>query len=183
MKRGLMLLSVVGLALAGVANASVQQGDTELDLLGGFETVNGHNGGDLDNLFVESRLGYFLTDNVQVGGLVAADWTQEEVTGGDNETTAYSLGGFANYHFMPTNQWVPYVGGRIAWTYAETDPAVGDDDKFDGLEYGPVAGLRFELNAYNDFFAEYRYTLFSGDFKDLYDDSHGLFLGIIHQFK
>jgi hypothetical protein len=46
-----------------------------------------------------------------------------------------------------------------------------------------VAGLRFELSDNNDFFVEYRYTLFSGDFNDLYDESHRLSVGIIHQFK
>ncbi len=183
MKRGLILLSVIGLALAGAANASVQQGDTELDLLGGFETLNGEANNDVDNIFVEGRLGYFVSDNIQVGVLGAVDWAEEEVAGGDDEVTAYSVGGFANYHFMPTNQWVPYVGGRIAYSFAETEFADGTDDEFDGLEYGPIAGLRFELNAYNDFFAEYRYTLFGGDFNDLYDDSHGIFFGIIHQFK
>ena len=73
--------------------------------------------------------------------------------------------------------------GRALGSVADFDPAVGSDDEFDGLEYGPIVGARFELNAYNDFFVEYRYTLFSGDLDDVFDESHGIFFGIICQFK
>ncbi len=184
MKRGLVVLAVVGFVVAGVANASVQQGDTELDLLAGFEALNGNKADNVDSLFIESRLGYFLTDNVQAGGIFAAAWTETDTVAGDEEIDTYSVGGFVKYHFMPTNQWVPYVGAQVLWSFVDIDfPDPADDDEFDGIEYGPLVGMRYELNAYNDFFVEYRYTLFCNDFDDLYDESHGLFLGIIHQFK
>ena len=115
--------------------------------------------------------------------LADASWLEEETPVGDDEVTAYGLGGFAKYHFMRTNQWVTSVDARLVWSFAETDEAVGHDDEFDGVRYGPVAGLRFELSDNNDFFAEYRHTLFGGDFDKLYDDSHGVFVGIIHQSK
>lgn len=173
---------MVGLAFAGVANASVQQGDTELDFLGGFVTQNGEKGNpDFDVWFVSGALGYFFTDNIE--GQVAAlgIWTSTDFGGdvGNFDVDVYGLGVAGKYYFMPTNQWVPYVGGQLLWVDADID-VVGD---MDGTLWGPVAGLRYELNAYNDFFVEYQYHIWNGDVGDILDDGHGLFAGIIHQFK
>lgn len=175
MKRWLILVSVGCLALAGVANAAVQQGDTELDALGGWMTQNGEEDmGDIDTLFLMARIGYFLSDNIQVGAVGMGEWTEYD----DVDLDIYGVGAFAKYHFMPTNQWVPYVGGQILWADADID-----DTDADGTLWGPVAGLRYELNAYNDFYAEFQYHLWDGDISDALDDGMGIFVGLIHQFK
>jgi predicted porin len=176
MKRGLVVLSVVGLVFASVASASVQQGDTELDFLGGFLTQNGKDGAaDIDALFVSAALGYFFTDNIQGQVVAMGAWT--EAGGVDNDI--YGFGVRGKYHFMPTNQWVPYVGAQLLWV--EVDAEGGADG--DGMLWGPVLGLRYELNANNDFFVEYQYHMWEGDAGDAIDDGHGLFVGLIHQFK
>jgi len=190
MKRGLILLSVVGLAFAGVANASVQQGDTELDFLGGFITQNGDGTtGDVDSFFLSAALGYFFTDNIQ--GQVAAlgTWNEYDAPGSANDTDidVYGLGVRGRYHFMPTNQWVPYVGLQLFWADASIDQG-GTDNDVDGIMWGPLVGLRYELNANNDFFAEYQYHIWeldapSGFGNDILDDGHALLVGIVHQFK
>ncbi|HON93180.1 MAG TPA: outer membrane beta-barrel protein [Sedimentisphaerales bacterium] len=187
MKRGLMVL-VATLVLAGVAGAAVQQGDTELDFSGAFTSYNGAEGnGNSTGLEAYLRLGYFLTDNVQAGVEAGAGWFDSDSTSSEysSESTDYSLGIFGKYHFMPTNQWVPYVGARFGYGWMETDsdaPGVSKNTD-EGVWYGPLAGLRFELNANNDFFAEYRYTLYAGDYEDVYDETHEIIVGIIHQFK
>jgi hypothetical protein len=174
MKRGLILLSVATLMFGGVATAAVQQGDTELDLLGAWFEQRGK--GDTPNtrvFFLSGGIGYFITDNVQISGAAFGAWTK--VLGDDLDI--YGVGGRAKYHFMPTNQWVPYVGAQIFW-------AKGDNDEdASGTLWGPMVGLRYELNAYNDFFVEYQYHRWTGDFKDAFRDGHGIFAGIIHQFK
>jgi len=197
MKRGLVLLSVLGLAFAGVANAAVQQGDTELDVLGGWLTENGDDGsGDFDALFLSASVGYFFTDNIQgqVGAMGA--WTEFD----DEDTDVYGIGVRGKYHFMPTNQWVPYVGLQLMWvdysadleedeeTPAEEEEEIvlgasDDDEDGDGILWGPLVGLRYELNEKNDFFVEYQYHLWEGDIGDVLDDGHCLFVGLIHQFK
>jgi predicted porin len=176
MKRWL-ILSVVGcLAVAGAANASVQQGDTELDALGAWMSLNGADSyDDTDIFFLSAGVGYFVTDNVQIQGAALGAWT--ELSGSD--TDIWAIGARAKYHFMPTNQWVPYVGGQVMWANADSDD-LGDAD---GTLWGPLVGVRYELNAYNDFFVEYQYHLWSGDIGDLVDDGHALFVGIVHQFK
>jgi hypothetical protein len=175
MKRGLILLSVVSLAFGGIASASVQQGDTELDFLGGYLKQNGEDDtGDMEALFLSAALGYFFTDNIQGQVVAMGAWTEVE----DEDMDVYGIGVRGKYHFMPTNQWVPYVGGQLMWADGETD-----DEDADGTLWGPLVGLRYELNANNDFYVEYQYHLWDGDIGDEMDDGHALLVGIIHQFK
>ena len=180
MKRWLILFVVGCLAVAGAANAAVQQGDTELDALGAWMTQNGEDGGDVDIFFFEvlhdlgRKVGYFVTDNVQVQGAALGAWTEID----DSDTDIWAIGGRVKYHFMPTNQWVPYIGAQVMWANFDAD-----DEDGDGVLWGPLLGLRYELNAYNDFFVEYQYHMWSGDIDDVLDDGHGLFVGLIHQFK
>jgi len=198
MMRCLMWVAVASLVLAGAASAAVKQGDTELDFLGGFTTLNGSSGGaDFESWFLSAAIGYFLTDNLQVQGAAMGAWTQTTVDLSpafadlDVDVDVYGLGGRAKWHFMPTNQWVPYIGGQLFWTKVKIDtgnlpgifPPTQLDDDADGTLWGPLAGLRYELNENNDFFVEYQYQVWEGDIGDIFDDGHGLFVGIIHQFK
>lgn len=194
--RCLMWVAVAGLVFAGVASASVKQGDTELDLLAGFSTQNGaKNGADFEAWTIAGALGYFLTDNIQVQGAVMGALTSTTV---DNspardisvDVDVWGLGGRAKYHFMPTNQWVPYVGLQLMWASADIDtsglaPATANtvDGNADGTLWGPLVGLRYELNENNDFYVEYQYQMWEGDIGDLFDDGHTIMLGLIHQFK
>jgi hypothetical protein len=206
MTRWLMWTAVVGLVFAGVAGASVKQGDTELDFLGGFTTQNSagatatQTAAGFDSWFISAALGYFLTDNIQVQGAAMGAWTSVTVDNfaardNDVDVDVYGLGVRGKYHFMPTNQWVPYVGAQLLWVQASVDasdfvppgaPArikkAADSDR-DGTLWGPLAGLRYELNENNDFFVEYQYQMWGGDIGDFFDDGHGLFVGIVHQFK
>jgi hypothetical protein len=175
MKRGLMLLSVLGLICAGTASASVQQGDTELDFLGGWIMMNGENdAGDVDILFASGAIGYFLNDNLQVAGAAFVALFDEDDA---DDLDLYGLGGRVKWHFMPTNQWVPYVGAQLFWVNQE------NTDDTEGTLWGPLGGLRYELNAYNDFFVEGQYHIWEGDIGDFLEDGFAILVGIIHQFK
>ncbi len=193
MKRWLILLSVGCLAFAGVASASVQKGDTELDALLGWTTQNFEGSGGIDAWWLAGSVGYFVTDNIQIAA--CGMWASLDVEVADVDV--YGLGAKAKYHFMPTNQWVPYVGGQVMWASADLnigdlgdffdDEELGDLDDLsgdaDGVLWGPVVGARYELNANNDFYVEYQYQLWSGDIGDLLKDGHMVVLGIVHQFK
>ena len=187
-----MWAAVVSLVLAGAASASVKQGDTELEFLGGFTTQNGESGGaDFESWFVSPAIGYFVTDNVQVQGAAIGIWSETEldlVAGAPSfnvDVDVLGLGGRVKYHFMPTNQWVPYIGAQLMWIEVDVDVTgtsslEGDSD---GTLWGPLAGLRYELNDNNDFFVEYQYQVWEGDVGSLWEDGHLLVLGISHQFK
>jgi hypothetical protein len=62
-------------------------------------------------------------------------------------------------------------------------PGTALDEQYDGIMWGPLVGIRYELNAYNDFYVQYEYQLFEGDLGKLWEDGHMLVAGIIHQFK
>jgi len=178
MKRSLTLLVVASLVFAGVASAAVQKGDTEINLAGSFLSTDGAGASSNDSTVwaVDGFLGYFVTDNIQVGLGANGQWTDSDTNSEDD--WMYGIGVAGKYHFMPTNLWVPYVGGQVKWEWSDTTTGT-----FDGLMYGPLAGLRFELNASNDFFVEYQYRLFAGELNDTYDSAHAVLIGIIHQFK
>lgn len=195
MKRFLILSSVVAMAFAGAASAAVQQGDTELDFLGGWLSENGASrGADFDAWFLSGGLGYFLSDNLQVQGVAMLAQTETDISSSfidpslELDVDIFGIGGKAKWHFMPTNQWVPYIGAQLLWIDVEVDAdqpggVFDGSDDYDGTMWGPVLGMRYELNANNDFFVEYQYHVWEGDVGDILDDGNGLFLGLIHQFQ
>jgi len=198
MTRCLVWVIVASLIFVGVASASVKQGDTELDLLAGFTAQNGaKNSPDFSAWFASGALGYFLTDNLQVQAAVMAALTSTEMpaSAGDVDVNLWALGGRAKWHFMPTNQLVPYVGAQLLWVNADVDgldgamstvlgvTVTGNDGSSDGSLWGPLVGARYELNENNDAYVEYQYQVWEGDIAHVLDDGHSIFVGIIHQFK
>jgi len=195
--RCLMVAAIVSLVFAGAASASVKQGDTELEFMGGFitEDASGDTGLETDSWFASGGLGYFLNDNLQVSASAFGYWVEMDLVapGGRDEwdVDIVGVGGKARWHFMPANQLVPYVGAQLFYADADVENTfreVGelpDRTSFnpDGILWGPIAGLRFELNDNNDFFAEYQYHIWDGDIGSLLEDGHTILIGIVHQFK
>jgi hypothetical protein len=162
MKRLLTWTCVISLALITPATAAVSQGDTELDVLGGWMNFDAAAGGglggtDVTNWFLIGRVGYFATNEIQLGASVMGAWIDTAM--GDGKL--YGVGGTAKYHFMTNNQTVPYVGAQIFWVRLE------DGAGTDGWMWGPLVGLRYELNPYNDLFVEYQYQ----DYQDAVGDA------------
>ncbi len=205
MKRGWILTLAISVAFAGAASASVQQGDAELNLSGNWSSINGeHNNQDIDWLGLAAGFGYFLTDNVQVEAAGMGVWMGDgfqlgdtQVVGEDTYTTTledahlWAIGGKLKYHFMPTNMWVPYAGALIMWGDLEGTveatvngvlPIRSSLEK-DGWILGLLGGMRYELNAYNDFYVEYQYKIFEQGLGEVFADSHQIWFGILHQFK
>ncbi len=193
MTRCLMVAAVVSLVFAGAAGASVKQGDTELEFMGGYisEDASGDTGVETESWFASGGLGYFLNDNLQVSAAAFGFWTEfDMVEPGEKEEwdiDVVGVGGKARWHFMPANQLVPYVGAQLFYADADVENEFNGADDFsmnpDGILWGPLAGLRFELNDNNDFFAEYQYHIWDGDIGSLLEDGHTIVIGIVHQFK
>lgn len=195
--RCLMWAAVASLVFAGSAGASVKQGDTELEFMGGFlsENASGKSGIETDSWFASASLGYFVTDNLQVLGSAFGFWsdfdTIEPGSREDQDIDVVGIGGKVRWHFMPANQLVPYIGAQLFYADADVDTTnrelgelpVKDSFNTDGVLWGPLAGLRFELNERNDFFAEYQYHVWDGNIGSLFEDGHAIFVGIVHQFK
>lgn len=194
MKRSLLLLAAVILALPGVASPAVHQGEIDVDFSGTWFRENAGTGGlNFDGLFLSGGIGYFLTNSLEVEGAALGIWASGNPTVpfvDDWDERFYALGGKVKWHFMPHSIWVPYVGMQAFWGRDHRD-APGDqfDANFDGWLWGPLAGLRFQLTPHADFFVEYQYHRWEGQISDEsianspnWDDGHLIALGIICRF-
>ena len=170
MKRSVVLMCMAALLLAGTVSASVKKGDQELDALGGWTTIS--NGADTDVLFAAGRYGYFITDWFQVAGMGA--WVSIDMGAGDVDI--YGIGASAKFFFMTDKQWVPYAGVQALWGSA--DFGAGSND---GIIYGVLGGVRYEMTPTTDLFIEAEYNLFSGDLGDALDSMLLVMVGFIHQ--
>lgn len=123
------------LALATVAAAGNQEGTFSLSPVVGGYTANGIPRSKFDtNLLVGARLGYNFTKAIGIEGLF--DYSPR-----DNSTNFYRYGGELLYHFMPDNNFVPY----IAAGYAGFNVDKGTDKKTHGaIDYG--IGAKYFLN-------------------------------------
>ncbi len=199
MKRGLVLSLVVTLALAGTVLADVRMGDTELNFSGSFWDLNAGTRGGLDfqSWMVTGGLGYFITDNIEVGGAGLFKETEEKWNMPNTESrmveriaNLYAVGPQIKYHFTPENQLVPYIGAQILWTDLKIEenytPSSGNSswerDK-QGILWGPLAGLKYTLNEQNELIVEYQYHVFTQNIDDYLDDGHVITVGLGHKFK
>jgi hypothetical protein len=149
------------LALSGALDFE-NRGDTTLDLIG--------------------RYGYFLRNNLEVGGVA-------EFSGNFDDAFRYGLGGFAEYHFPQwlSPRWpslVPYVGADVLLSFVDTD--IGEDNA--ALTFAPRIGLKWFVRDYfavetNFFVALATDDIFQNkrDKLDFYDI--GLRLGIRVYFR
>jgi hypothetical protein len=120
----------------------------------------------------------------------------------DVDATVYGVGGRLLWHLAPANRLVPYLGVQGFWASADIDmsgttttildgtgevvqPAAHFSEKTsaDGILWGGIAGLRWELSARNDLLVEYQYHRWGGDIADVLEDGHAVFIGISHQLN
>ncbi len=208
MRHVVLMLSMVCLALAGVANGEVNKGDVEIEFMGGWamESANTDSditealdGPDLTGWFLMGGLSRFVSDHLQFG--IAGFYTQMEsdterfalgemTLEGEFEVDAWGIGGRARYHFNPAGKWVWYAGAQVFWVSADVDatattippelaPSTSASDSANGILWGPVVGLRAELGERNDLFVEYQYHLWAGDIGDAIEDGHAIFVGSV----
>jgi hypothetical protein len=198
MKRWFILSLVICLAVMGTAVGSVQMGDTELNVTGGYITENAGNWGGVDfkSWMVGAGLGYFTTDNIELAAVGLFKESTEKwqaLSAGlpniKRDANVYAIGGQVKYHFMPENQLVPYIGGQALWADVKvtekfsTVPGLNWDRDKQGILWGPIAGLRYTLNEQNDVFVEYQYHIWSANIRDIMEDGHAISLGLSHKFK
>jgi opacity protein-like surface antigen len=114
-------------AFAGAAQAaSLTQGTSELTV-DGLLDPDGASGTELS---LDVGYGYFVQDNIEVGG---------EVSFADNDDVmSYGLGGFAEYNLDQGTALVPFVGAGLGWVNTEIDALDVDDDAIVAGIYGGV---------------------------------------------
>jgi len=184
MKRSLLTILFIICVVAVSSNASVKEGENELNFSAAWLNVDladDFYDGDSVNLYTLSgSMGHFFTDNIQVG--VSASGTWASLTE-DMDMYAYGIGINAKYHFMPTEQYVPYVGIQGNYLMGELDDD-GDSENMDGTMWGPLVGVKMALTSTENVFvyAEYQYQMYGGDISDALDTVNLIYAGLGFKF-
>ena len=116
--RTALLLLLVSLAWYAPLAAQQQAGDREVQLSGSVLASAGEEGGSQALAIVQAKVGYFVTDRVQLGAFPTLSYTRVtvETAGGELRAsdTRLGFGAFGTYSFLAADAMtVPYVGGQI----------------------------------------------------------------------
>lgn len=150
-----MVLSVLAVAAVALAPRSsyayFEEGDKEITLSG-----TASNGPDFDGLTagVNGSLGYFITDNLEVGIRQTITYSDVNVPGGSALAGATRIA--LDFHF-DLEALQPFVGGNFGYVYG--------DIVNDTWEAAPEAGVKWFVNSTTFIFAlaEYQFFFDSGD--------------------
>jgi hypothetical protein len=132
-------------------------------------------------LDVSGRFGYFLQQNLEVGGFA-------EVSSNFNEFSRYGLGGFAELHIpawaLMQGRTIPYAGADLGLQFVDTD--LGEDNA--ALIFRPRIGLKWFVRDYfaidtNVFVAVATDNIFPNKKNDLDSYDIGILLGLRIYFR
>ena len=168
MKRSLLTILFISLALAVNSNAALEQGENEVAFSFSWENINADNSDDITTTTLTGSILNSVTNEIQLGIFGAGTWT--------DDYDLFKIGAKGAYNFNPSDQYIPYVGAQIA--YSDLNADAGGDGS--GIMYGPLVGIKcFVTPSENVFiFGEYQYQLFSGDLSDAIDNINLIIVGL-----
>jgi hypothetical protein len=105
---------------------------------------------EVDTFSVDLMQGYFLNQNLEVGGSFLLSTKDQKITSKDSGTTSstgveekrFALSGFARYYFVPSGSTRFFAEGRLGWVDGtrDFDFAGATANDFDGFLFGLAAG-------------------------------------------
>ena len=139
--------------LAPMADAQVEEGDKEIQVLGYFMSMSG-----ISMMTVQFTYGMFIKPNIEIGA--GPQITRIDTDFTDPETTL-SSSFFGRYYFESTTKYVPYVGGQW-FQYDFTPPEGLGFFDYSFIQVG--GGVKYFVNEYIawDVSANYGFGLGSG---------------------
>ena len=153
------LLLFSAIAVFGLSNVNAQDPVTDgsNDQTGGYEkgdvTISGSlnysttSQGDADesSFGIMPSVGYFVSQNIQVGLRLGYMSEKEEFDGDDvADMSSFMVGAFARYYCMPENRFSPFA--QFGVDYMSSEVGVTDAVKTDGFDVGLGLGADFHLN-------------------------------------
>ena len=123
MKLNKLIISSIAIAAAFSLQGAVQEGLWEVNVSGSYSSMDVQTV-DLDMALFSGSAGYFVTNNIQVGGMLT--YMNAEVLGED--LTAVMLGTAADYHFNTQSTFVPFVGAAFYYVDVDVDGLGSDND-------------------------------------------------------
>lgn len=146
-----VLLSAVALLAFGFANAQEEKSNGgfskgDVFVTGAF-TLGSEKTGDVKSSSFEiaPQVGYFLTENIAIGGKLGFASMKAENAGGDTQDLAgLTVGGFGRYYFTPASQFSLFA--QLGVDYSSMDNKLADykESEF-GLGLG--AGLNYFVSS------------------------------------
>lgn len=131
----------LGTPFLGYSSATVEPDEGDETTLSGITWGIGHE--------VHAELGYGITPNLIIGGLLQLGGTSLTSETGDNETDVgsfdFMLGPKLDYVLMPGDKVQPFIGGVIGYLNSSTSSGDGDDESTfttSGFQFMARGGLR-----------------------------------------
>jgi hypothetical protein len=147
LRKGMVVAAL--LMLPTLSYGYFEEGDKEITLAG-----QAAHSADFDGVIIGANgsLGYFITDNLELGVRQSLTYTDLGVGSSLNGSTRVA----ADFHF-DLEAWQPFVGGNFGYVYGD---AVSDT-----FEAAPEAGVKWFVNSTTFVFvmAEYQFFFDSGD--------------------
>ena len=127
-----VLLSAVALLAFGFANAQEEtkgnggfaKGDVFVS--GAFSIGSEKTGDDKSSGFeIEPKVGYFVTENIAIGGKLGfASYKAEDTFGDTDDLSALTVGAFGRYYMTPASQFSLF--GQLGFDYSSIDDKLAD---------------------------------------------------------
>ena len=138
-----IILTAVALLAFGFANAQEEEkgngGFAKGDVFvsGAFSIGSEKTGDDKSSGFeIEPKVGYFVTENIAIGGKLGyASYKAEDVFGDTDDMSALTVGAFGRYYMTPASQFSLF--GQLGFDYSTIDDKLADvqENEF-GLNLG-----------------------------------------------
>ncbi len=148
-----VLLSAVALLAFGFANAQEEKSNGgfskgDVFVTGAF-TFGSTNDKDLEvktNGFeIAPQVGYFLTENIAIGGKIGYKSEKVETVGVDTKDMAgLTLGAFGRYYFTPANQFSLFA--NLGLDYSSMENKL-NDVKVNGIDAGLGLGMNYFVSS------------------------------------
>lgn len=148
-----VLLSALAILAFGLANAqeekSTNGGFSKGDVfVSGAITFGSDKTGDYkENSFeIAPQVGYFLTENIAIGGKLGFSSYKEENNGEDwSDESGFTFGAFGRYYFTPANQFSLFA--QLGVDYSSLEDKLSNNYKESELGFGLGAGLNYFVSS------------------------------------
>ncbi|RZL41863.1 MAG: porin family protein [Pedobacter sp.] len=151
-----VILSALAVMTFGFANAQEATGNGgfskgSMFLSGAFSLESSKTGESKTSGFeIEPRFGYFVTDNIAIGGKLGYASSKAETAGVDTaDNTALTIGAFGRYYFTPASQFSLF--GQAGLDYSSIENKLADAKS---NEIGVNVGLGLSYFVSNDWAIE-----------------------------
>jgi outer membrane protein len=147
-----VLLSAVALLAFGFANAQEEEkgngGFSKGDVfVTGAVTFGSEKTGDFktNSFELAPQVGYFLTENIAIGGKIGFASYKEEFSGTDVEDmSGFKVGAFGRYYFTPANQFSLF--GQLGLDYSNMEDKLADY-KESTVDFGLGFGMNYFVSS------------------------------------